>query len=155
MITVIKLDPQGKEKIRYTGEVLTSWPTEVVIQAYWTLPMHDLGYVQFEPGDLFTEYYYTEHWFNIFEILGGGDMRKGWYCNITEPAQISENTIQQVDLFLDLWVYPNGETLLLDQDEFINAKTLSEQQRKGAQQGLRELQLLVQERQKVFARIAQ
>jgi predicted RNA-binding protein associated with RNAse of E/G family len=115
------------------------------------MAVKDLGYARFEPGDHFTEYYYRDHWFNIFEIASAADVLKGWYCNVTEPAQIYDDRIEQVDLFLDVWVQPTGETLVLDEDEFEVAMTLmSKEQRVGAQKGLQNLLQWVQERYRPF-----
>ncbi|MBA2678601.1 MAG: DUF402 domain-containing protein [Ktedonobacteraceae bacterium] len=151
MITVIKLGPQGEEKIRYTGETVEQANGHIVISARWTMGTKDLGYVRFEPGDQFTEYYYQDHWFNIFEIASVAGMRKGWYCNITEPAQIYDDRIEQIDLFLDVWIQPTGETLVLDEDEFEAATaSMSEAQRQGAERGLQNLLQWVQKRQKPF-----
>ncbi len=153
MITVIKLGPQGEEKIRYTGEIAEHTHGNIVISASWTMGVKELGYTRFEPGDLFTEYYYQDHWFNIFEIANAAGIRKGWYCNITEPAQIYADRIEQIDLFLDVWVKPTGETTILDEDEFEAATTMSEEQKIGAQKGLRDLLQWVQERQRPFESI--
>ncbi len=153
MVTVIKLDPLGQEKIRYTGDILSRSSTHVVISASWTMATKDLGYARFEPGDHFTEYYYEDRWFNIFEIASSLGMRKGWYCNITEPAHIYTDRIEQVDLFLDVWVDPDGRPLILDEDEFVAATTLSAAQRQGAQQGLHDLLRTLQERQTPFSSI--
>ncbi len=139
MITVTKLNPLGEVKIQYQGEVVECLSHGVVIHAYWKHPTKDLGYTRFEPGDRFIEYYYTNRWFNIFDISTAEGTRKGWYCNIAEPALIHDDHIEQVDLLLDVWVDPKGTTLLLDEDEFETDTTLDEEQRKGARQGLHDL----------------
>jgi len=151
MITVIKQDPQGAEMLRYQGEVIEWSPTRVVIQAAWSNPPKDLGYTRFEAGDSFTEYYYSDRWFNIFDILGSDEHRKGWYCNIAQPAVIFDDHIEQVDLFLDVWVNPQGKPLLLDEDEFAAATTLSEEQRSGASAGLQTLLQLLASRSEAFS----
>ena len=151
MITVIKQDPQGAEMLRYQGEVIQRSPTRVVILAEWSNPPKDLGYTRFEAGDSFTEYYYSDRWFNIFDILGSDKQRKGWYCNIAQPAVIFDDHIEQVDLFLDVWVNPQGELLLLDEDEFNSATTLSDEQRIGARAGLETLLQLLASRSEAFS----
>jgi len=152
IVTVIKLDPQGNEKIRYQGTILERVPNGVIIEASWTLPARDLGYTSFEPGDRFTEYYYTDRWYNIFDIANPVGQRKGWYCNVTEPARILEDHIEQVDLFLDAWINPTGEILILDEDEFAEA-TLSNEQRNRAHQGLQALLYMIEQRQEMFSEI--
>ena len=139
MITVHKLNPLGEKTIQYQGEVLERLADEIIIQAYWNHLPKDLGYVCFEPGDRFIEYYYANRWFNIFEISDASNTRKGWYCNVAEPADIRENQILQKDLLLDVWVDPTGKPLILDEDEFEAEKLLDDRQRQCARQGLRDL----------------
>ncbi|MDQ6659922.1 MAG: DUF402 domain-containing protein [Chloroflexota bacterium] len=153
MITVIKQDTQGKTKISYSGKVINYLPDGVVIQASWTLPAKNLGYTVFEPGDRFIEYYYTDRWFNIFDIATAEGVRKGWYCNIAEPAVIYAEHIKQIDLLLDVWVAPDGKTLVLDEDEFAADTTLTQEQRRGAEQGLQSLLEMIESRQEMFANI--
>lgn len=151
MITIIKQDPEGAEMLRYQGEVIERSPTRVIIQAVWSNPPKDLGYTRFEAGNAFTEYYYSDRWFNIFAILGVDGKRKGWYCNVAQPAVIFDDHIEQIDLFLDVWVNPQGQPLLLDEDEFVAATTLSEEQRKGARAGLQALLELLATRREAFS----
>ena len=139
IMTINKLNSLGEIKIQYQGEVLERLTDGVIIQAYWELPLKDLGYTCFEPGDRFIEYYFTNQWFNIFDISNASNERKGWYCNIAEPADIYNDQIKQKDLLLDVWVDPWGTPLLLDEDEFEVDTTLDDGQRQGAQQGLHDL----------------
>jgi uncharacterized protein len=153
MITVVKQNPLREAKVQYQGEIVERTSHKVIIQAYWSRATKNLGYTSFETGDRFREYYYTERWFNIFDIASKAGKRKGWYCNIAEPAVLADNSIEQVDLFLDVWVTPTGETLILDEDEFVSDTTMSEEQRKGARQGLRDLLEMIAARQETFANI--
>jgi len=94
-------------------------------------------------GDIFMETYYTDRWYNIFEIHDRDDgTLKGWYCNIGKPAQLeSEELISYVDLALDLWVAPDGTQTTLDEDEFA-ALDLDPETRARARLALEELQAL-------------
>src|SRR5438270_13645773 len=139
MITVVKLNPRGETRIQYSGEIVERLADGIVIQAYWRHAPKELGYTRFEPGDRFTEYYYTDRWFNIFDIASAAGQRKGWYCNVAQPASIYADSIEQVDLLLDVWVDPGGTPLVLDEDEFAGDTTLSDEQRAGAHQGLHDL----------------
>jgi predicted RNA-binding protein associated with RNAse of E/G family len=150
MMTVVKLDNQGQEKLRYTGLWHKELPHGLVIQARWTLPTNDLGYTRFEPGDLFVEYYYDDRWFNVLMISSNDGVLKGWYCNMAEPAHIDGDSIEMLDLLLDVWVDASGKVLMLDEDEFA-AANLSERQREGARQGLAHLLQIVEGRQEMFA----
>ena len=150
MITVSKLNSLGELKIQYKGEIVERLANGVIILAFWQHPMKDLGYTCFEPEDRFLEYYYTNRWFNIFDISTADGERKGWYCNIAEPAFIYDDHIEQIDLLLDVWVTPEGTLLLLDQDEFEADTTLNDEQRKGAQQGLHDLLQMIAARREPF-----
>ena len=152
MITVVKLSPRGETKIQYQGEVVEHLSHGVIIQAYWSHPTKNLGYVSFEPGDRFIEYYYTDRGYNIFDISSTQGVRKGWYCNIAEPAILFEDRIEQVDLLLDVWVSPEGETLILDEDEFAADTTLTARQRNGARQALQELLQMIADQQEAFSK---
>jgi len=153
MITVVKQNPVGDAKIRYSGEIIAHSTHGVVVQAAWTLPRRDLGYTVFEPGDQFTEYYYMDRWYNIFDIARSDGTRKGWYCNVAEPAHIYEHVIEQIDLLLDVWVDPQGQALVLDEDEFAADTTLTQEQRIGAQRGLQSVLQLLAARQEMFASV--
>jgi len=91
-------------------------------------------------GDHFIETYYTDRWYNIFEIYDRDDnVLKGWYCNLTRPAIVVDGRVEYADLFLDLWVGADGAQTVLDEDEFLAAE-LDEQTRRSARDTLAELQ---------------
>lgn len=150
MVTVVKLNTAREPKAQYEAEILERLAHGIVIRAYWRQATKDLGYTVFEPGDRFIEYYYTDRWFNIFDIAGIGGRRKGWYCNIAEPAAIAGERIEQVDLLLDVWVDVQGRAKILDEDEFAQDTTLNDEQRRGALQGLQQLLQLIAARQEAF-----
>lgn len=117
--TVIKCDHNGEEQLRYSGHLLSRGPGWVCIEAPFSFRDRDLGYVCLRKGDLFTEWFYADRWYNIFRVADK-DTRalKGWYCNLTRPARIEEDWVSSDDLALDFFVDPDGATLLLDEDEY-------------------------------------
>lgn len=118
-ITVHLLKPGKGSTVTYQGALLLAEPGHALIHARWERAALDLGYVTFAPGDHFYEHYYTERWFNIFDVRGADGARKGWYCNITRPARFEGDVIWSEDLELDLFVPPDrGAALTLDEDEF-------------------------------------
>lgn len=118
-ITVHLLKPGKGTTITYQGDLLRASADELLILARWDRPTLDLGYVTFETGDQFYEYYYADRWFNVFRIHGAGGRLKGWYCNVTRPAHLDGDTITSEDLELDLFVAPDRTSCLrLDLDEF-------------------------------------
>jgi len=72
-------------------------------------------------GTISKVYFFTEP-FNLLEFRDVNGALLGHYSDIGEPAiRISPNEIQMTDLYLDIWLYPNGELLELDWDEFEEA----------------------------------
>lgn len=150
-VTVCKLDHNGSEVISYPGRVLKRAEDAVVLRTSWDRGPMDLGFVTLEPEDRWTEYFYSDRWYNIFEIRTGNGRLKGWYCNITRPAHIGEETVTAEDLALDLWVAPDRSTKVLDADEFAELP-LAPNERRAARQALAELQARVAEEAPPFDR---
>lgn len=140
LITVIKKDLQEREVWRYSGTLRQRGANYLVLEAHFDredMVLHD---ILLGKGDRFVETYYTDRWYNIFEIHDRDDDRlKGWYCNIGYPAEIEDQTLSYVDLALDLLVYPDGRQLVLDEDEFA-ALALTPQDRARARAALAGLQ---------------
>lgn len=149
---VHKVDHDGHIALTYEAEVDEWLPDGVRLAARWDRPTSDLGYVTFETGDHFTEWYYTNRWYNIFEIASPDGTLKGWYCNVAAPATIAQNDLYCRDLLLDLWVAPDGATTVLDEDEFA-AAPLDSATREHARAGLADVQRLVAEHEGPFARL--
>ncbi|MCC7362144.1 MAG: DUF402 domain-containing protein [Anaerolineales bacterium] len=124
-VTVQKLNAAGEVAVTWAGEVLARTAASVQLAATFTRGPLDLGYVTLRPGDRFVEWFYADRWYNIFAIYNVGDGAfKGWYCNITRPAEIGPNPagpgllVRAVDLALDYFRQPGGAELVLDEDEF-------------------------------------
>ena len=150
---VHKLDLHGATVITYEAEVTQRLPDGVRLSARWTRPLMPLGYVTFETGDHFTEWFFSDRWYNIFEIASPDGTLKGWYCNVAAPAVIEADDLFCRDLILDLWVTPEGATSVLDEDDFAAEQSLDAATRAQALAGLAELQRLVAERQGPFSRL--
>lgn len=149
-VTVRKLDHTGRQVVEYRGEVLRRGDDgAIVLRTAWDREPLDLGFVGLEPDDLWTEHFYTNRWYNIFEIRAGDGRLKGWYCNITRPARIAVDEVSAEDLALDMWVAPTGETQVLDQDEFANLP-LTQAERANGLRALAELQTMVSRRAPPF-----
>lgn len=135
-ITVHKLDTQGNHVFSYTGEHIETLPNGVRIDARWTRPHLPLGYATFETGDHFIEWFYSDRWYNIARISSAASHLKGWYCNITAPASITDDSISYRDLLLDVWVAADGTPLVLDEDEFAADTTLDAATRDAARRAV-------------------
>ena len=150
MITVHKLDHTGAEKIAYTGKVLERTENMVVLEAHFARERMELGYVTLTTGDRFVEYFYSDRWYNVFAIYDAADGSfKGWYCNITRPATITEDSIRAEDLALDYFVQPSGKEFVLDEDEFAELP-LTAEEAAAARAALKELRALAAKREGPF-----
>lgn len=139
-VTVIKRNPQGAETWRYSGKVLEEGKTWIRIEALFNRDDTPFHGIVLKHGDRFVETYYSDHWYNLFEIhdRDSGDL-KCWYCNVARPAEFCDGEISYVDLALDLLVFPDGKQLVLDEDEFAELNLDPAEQQK-ARLALRELQ---------------
>ncbi|MFE2626630.1 DUF402 domain-containing protein [Streptomyces sp. NPDC059374] len=110
----------GRTKIRYAAELLDDDGVRVAVRAPWAgSGVRDFGFVRFEPGDVFTEYYWRDRWYSVKEVRAASGVRKGWYCDVTRPATRSGGELVVEDLDLDLWCSADGaEVRRLDEDEF-------------------------------------
>ena len=153
-ITVIKNDHTGNEVWRYSGRVLERGDTWVKLEAFFNRPDVEAGYHTFRQGDRFVEVFYSDRWYNIFMLHDvDDDHLKGWYCNITRPAEIDNDTVRADDLALDVFVTPDGTITVLDEDEFAEL-SLDDTTRAHARRALDDLKRLVETRQPPFNSIA-
>ena len=128
--------------VHYSGKLLAAAPGYALVRAVWQGPRTDLGYVVFEPGDVFDEHFYADRYYAVFVLRGAAGTLKGWYCNVSRPAQIGPDAIDSEDLELDLFVPPDRQhPLRLDEDEFA-ARALDAATRAAAWAALAELEQL-------------
>ncbi|MGA1794180.1 MAG: DUF402 domain-containing protein [Thermoplasmatota archaeon] len=118
MYKVQKINPDGSVKIEYTGTLRERTDDFISIDTGWSREPLDLGYVLFEPDDIWVETFYFHKWFNIFRIADREGILKGFYANVTYPPEISDGLIKWRDLAIDIWVRSDGGHIILDEDEF-------------------------------------
>jgi len=64
--------------------------------------------------------YRGEH-HDIGVIRDRADDFTGYYCDAILPMVSRDGAYEITDLFLDLWISPDGQTIVLDEDEFADA----------------------------------
>jgi protein associated with RNAse G/E len=116
--TVRKFLYDGRPNYTWSGRIVERSVDLLVLAAYFNREKRELGYVTFEPGDLFIEFYYLDRWYNVFQIYSGLGTLKGWYCSISRPATVADGEVHFTDLALDLFAYPDGTSVPLDVEEF-------------------------------------
>jgi len=152
-VTVYKCDHQGVVKLSYPGTVLERGDGWVCIEAIFQHDSVDIGVVTFNRGDRMVEWFYADRYYNIFQLEDGNTRRiKGWYCNITRPATITEDRIAADDLALDVFFAPDGTMTVLDEDEF-SAVLISDDEREHVKNAVTALQRRVTARKYPFDQI--
>jgi uncharacterized protein len=142
---VQKKNLSGQVTVEYEGDVLQRRENYVTLEALFTREATPVVDVIFKKDDRFVEYFYADRWYNIFTVHDreNGNI-KGWYCNVSKPAEIETDVVSYVDLALDLWVAADGKQTVLDEDEF-EELDLSKELSAAALKGLDELKELFHE----------
>jgi hypothetical protein len=152
-ITIEKRDHLGQSVLRYEGELVERGENYLCIAAVFGHGDVDAGVVTFRRGDVMTEWFFSDRWFNIFRLQDvETGLLKGWYCNITRPAVLGEAFAHADDLALDVFISPRGQLSLLDEDEFA-LLPLSISERTAALAAVDALGELVRARWGTFAEI--
>ncbi|MCS6836741.1 MAG: DUF402 domain-containing protein [Anaerolineae bacterium] len=152
--TIHKCDYLGQITLSYQGEVVAQGAGWVCVVAPFGFADRDLGYIVLKRGDIFTEWFYADRYYNIFAIHDRDDgALKGYYCNFTRPALLQANSLRADDLALDLFVAPDGSTRLLDEDEYA-ALPLDSAERQRVAEALAELRQLIVARAHPFDELA-
>lgn len=152
-ITVYKFNEKGEYVWHYSGRVLFREETHIQLEAFFSRNNYVTSYHTFRKGDRMVEWFYSDRWYNVFQMHDvDDDHLKGWYCNITRPARLENDAIYAEDLALDVFVYPDGRYLVLDEDEFA-VLDIDDGTRQNALQGLQELKNLIERAEGWFSAI--
>ena len=145
-IHVRKLRPDGSQAFAWDGVVLQCDDAGIVLRAQFNVDVVDLGFTTFRRGDEFVEFYYWDRGYNVFQVSTPDGELKGWYSNVGLPAELEGDSggLRYVDLALDVWTHPNGEFVVLDQDEFDVLLSEHVELVEAAQQGRAALLALVE-----------
>ena len=84
--------------------------------------MHQDGRIILEQGSLALWFTFPHVWHDIGRFHRVDGTFTGLYANILTPPVMDGPIWHTTDLFLDVWQTPAGKALLLDEDEFEEAK---------------------------------
>lgn len=125
---------------QYEGVVLSRAENAITLEALFNRDDLQFMDIVLKRNDRFVETFYSDRWYNIFEIYDRDDGKlKGFYCNIGKPAVIEDDFVSYVDLALDLWVSTDGRQTVLDENE-LEALNLDSELKQKVYAGLKELQ---------------
>jgi len=118
-IKVLKKNLSGEVAWQYEGNIIRRDDHSVTLEALFDRDDMPFVDIVLKRNDRFVETFYTDSWYNIFEIYDRDSKQlKGYYCNVGKPAVIEDGTVSYVDLALDLWVDEEGIQTVLDEEEF-------------------------------------
>ena len=110
----------------YDGSVRKSWQCEIIetrgsllrlIGKFDTDVYHpDLGHIA--KGTVSYEYYWLDRWYNIFRFHAPTGELRNYYCNISMPPAFENDTLDYVDLDIDVLVRTDFSYVVLDRDDF-------------------------------------
>lgn len=136
---IIKKNHKDEITWQYDGVVLNRDENSITVEAFFNRDDMPFQETILKRNDRFVETFFSDKWFNIFEIYDRDDGKlKGWYCNITKPAEITNDEVVYADLILDLWVSAEGKQTVLDEDE-LNELDLDDELKKKIYASLDEL----------------
>ncbi len=121
-VWVQKLSYDGRPGYGYAAELLEA-DGRIVVRAPFRSPhgrsvfLPEVG-ISLDEGDLFVEYYYRDRWYNIMKIFEPAGRLKGYYCNISLPAEFDGRQLTWRDLTLDVFIFPDGSYKVLDEADF-------------------------------------
>jgi predicted RNA-binding protein associated with RNAse of E/G family len=85
-------------------------------------PIREASRIIAENGYLAIWFVYRNRWYDIGKFFDRARKCVGYYCDIIKPIEQLQRgpskTVMITDLFLDLWIWPNGRYTVLDRDEF-------------------------------------
>lgn len=60
-------------------------------------------------------------WHDLGKVYTPDGKLAGYYCDIIRPPRRTADGLEIEDLFLDLWIFPAGRHIVLDEEEFEEA----------------------------------
>ncbi|MFZ4826485.1 MAG: DUF402 domain-containing protein [Phototrophicaceae bacterium] len=141
---IYKQNERGEVVVTYQGERVETDAHSVCVRAIFQIERAHVGEVVLLRGDVFTEWFYADRWYNVFRIQDPHTHAlKCYYCNITRPSQFTDDEIRSDDLALDVLILPNRHIVILDQDEF-DALPLQQAERANCLTAVAQIQALVE-----------
>ncbi len=100
-----------------SATVLDVDDSKVVAITYktWVVESNKRKWFTREPAICF---YYFDRFYNVMAMIRKHGIY--YYCNLASPIVCDEEAIKNIDYDLDIKVFPDGEMVLLDEDEFLH-----------------------------------
>lgn len=122
-------------------QVLLYEDPEVIVSVGLMEPPKPLS--PFDGGCLAIWFNFPSAWHNVGVVHEKSGRLRGYYCDILTPIRRFPGGLRTTDLFLDLWVFPDGRYAVLDVEEFDEAVKRKWMGKRRAERARRELKGLV------------
>jgi predicted RNA-binding protein associated with RNAse of E/G family len=135
---------------RFQGLLRDESPNRLVIEQRLRVrnPRREFDRVVVAKGYVAEWFIFRGRWYDVGKFYDRRRRFTGYYCDIIRPvSRLLSNTAKTsiiTDLFLDLWITPEGRCLVLDEDEFQQAIARRVISNSLAKRARKELQLLIQ-----------
>ena len=111
---------------KYDGTIRRTWHCELIGARGSLLELSgefendvyhpELGHIR--KGTVSYEYYWLDRWYNIFRFHEPTGELRNYYCNVNMPPSFGNETLDYIDLDIDVLVRPDQSYVVLDQDDF-------------------------------------
>ena len=112
------------QSYKHNGSLHRTWSKALVIDVLehcavvvtdhsWVVEADGRRWLTKEPAICF---YYDDKWYNVISMVRKTGIY--YYCNIASPSLYDDEAIKNIDYDLDVKVFPDGEYIILDQNEY-------------------------------------
>ncbi len=139
------------DRVQRYPQVLLHECDEAIVSLDRLMPYKPIvaeGSVLVERGDFAVWFIFPNAWYDTGVVYDSIGRFKGYYCDILKPVERRPDGYETTDLFLDLWVFPDGRYVVLDREEFDEALKQGWLAKPVAERAENELQRLTEDVEK-------
>lgn len=114
------------QSFKHDGSLHRSWLNSSVLEVSdecivvynnktWVIESDGRRWFTREPAICF---FYTKRWYNVISMIRKTGIY--YYCNLASPSLYDGEAIKNIDYDLDVKVFPDQSSILLDEDEYIS-----------------------------------
>ena len=112
------------QSYKHNGSLHRTWSKALVIdvQEHFVVVVTDHSWVVEDNGRRWLTkepaicFYFDNKWYNIISMVRKTGIY--YYCNIASPSLYDGEAIKNIDYDLDVKVFPDGEYMILDENEY-------------------------------------
>ena len=112
------------QSYKHNGSLHRTWSKALVVDTFdhcavvvtdhsWVVEDNGRRWLTKEPAICF---YFDNKWYNIISMVRKTGIY--YYCNIASPSLYDGEAIKNIDYDLDVKVFPDGEYMILDENEY-------------------------------------